>query len=109
MASASTALVIAEPGLRQAIPASATVITTIAQTKRSMYFDRSAIALVTRAPAMPEGGDQADDVIEVVDPISGLAFQVAMYRQYRQVHYEVGLAWGVKAIAPRHIALLIGA
>lgn len=109
VASASTALVIAEPGLQQAIPASATVITTVAQTKRSMYFDRSAIALVTRAPAMPEGGDQADDVIEVVDPISGLAFQVAMYRQYRQVHYEVGLAWGVKAIAPRHIALLIGA
>ncbi len=109
VASADTALTIAEPGLRQAIPASATVITTIAQTKRSMYFDRSAIALVTRAPAMPEGGDQADDVIEVVDPLSGLAFQVAMYRQYRQVHYEVGLAWGVKAIAPRHIALLIGA
>lgn len=100
---------IAEPGLRIAIATSATAITVIAATKRNMYFDRSAIALITRAPAMPEGGDQADDVIEVTDPISGLAFQVAMYRQYRQVHYEVGLAWGVKAIAPRHIALLIGA
>ncbi len=100
--------VIAEPGLRQAIPASATAMTIVAISAKDMYFDRSAIALVTRAPAMPEGGDQADDVIEIVDPLSGLAFQVVMYRQYRQVHYEVGLAWGVKAVAPRHIALLIG-
>lgn len=100
---------IAEPGLRVAITTAATNITVIASTKRNMYFTRSAIALITRAPAMPEGGDQADDVIEVTDPLSGLAFQVAMYRQYRQVHYEVGLAWGVKAVAPRHIALLIGA
>lgn len=101
-------IALAEPGLRQAIPASATAMTIVAISAKDMYFDRSAIALVTRAPAMPEGGDQADDVIEVVDPLSGLAFQVAMYRQYRQVHYEVGLAWGVKAVAPRHIALLIG-
>lgn len=101
-------IVLAEPGLQKALPASATALTISAIHARDMYFDRSAIALVTRAPAMPEGGDQADDVIEVVDPLSGLAFQVAMYRQYRQVHYEVGLAWGVKAVAPRHIALLIG-
>lgn len=101
-------IVIAEPGLRQAIPAAATALSIVAISAKDMYFDRSAIAVVTRAPAMPEGGDQADDVIEVVDPLSGLAFQVAMYRQYRQVHYEVGLAWGVKAVAPRHIALLIG-
>lgn len=101
-------LVLAEPGLRQAIPTAATALSIVAISAKDMYFDRSAIALITRAPAMPEGGDQADDVIEVVDPLSGLAFQVAMYRQYRQVHYEVGLAWGVKAVAPRHIALLIG-
>jgi len=101
-------IILAEPGLRQAIPAAATAMTIVAISAKDMYFDRSAIALVTRAPAMPEGGDQADDVIEVVDPLSGLAFQIAMYRQYRQVHYEVGLAWGVKAVAPRHIALLIG-
>jgi len=57
---------------------------------------------------MPEGGDQADDVMDIVDPVSGLSFQVAMYRQYRQVHFEVALAWGMKMIASRHSALLIG-
>ena len=101
-------LSIAEPGLRVAIPTSATAVTVTAISEKNMYFDRSAIALITRAPAMPEEGDSAEDVIEIVDPISGLAFQVAMYNQYRQVHYEVGLAWGVKMVAPRHTALLIG-
>src|SRR5574340_475512 len=101
-------IVLQEPGLMQAIPASATVITTIAATARNMVFSKSAIVLATRSPYMPEGGDMADDIMDIVDPVSGLSFQVAMYRQYRQVHFEVGLAWGVKVIAPRHTALLIG-
>ena len=101
-------IVLQEPGLRQAIPASATVITTIAATDRNMFFSKSAIVLATRSPYMPEGGDQADDVMDIVDPVSGLSFQVAMYRQYRQVHFEIALAWGVKMIAPRHTAILIG-
>lgn len=102
-------IVIAEPGLRQAIPASATVITTIAATSRNMVFSRSAIVLATRTPYMPTGGDAADDVMDIVDPTSGLAFQVALYRQYRQVHFEIALAWGVKMLAPRHSMVLIGA
>lgn len=101
-------IVLQEPGLRQAIPASATVITTVAATDRNMVFSKSSIVLATRSPYMPEGGDEADDVMEIVDPVSGLAFQVAMYRQYRQVHFEVALAWGVKMIAPRHTAILVG-
>ena len=101
-------IVLAEPGLRQAIAASATVITTVAATDRNMVFSKSSIVLATRSPYMPEGGDMADDITDIVDPVSGLSFQVAMYRQYRQVHFEVGLAWGVKMIAPRHSMLLIG-
>lgn len=101
-------IVLQEPGLMQAIPASATVITTVAATDRNMVFSKSSIVLATRSPYMPEGGDQADDVMDIVDPVSGLSFQVAMYRQYRQVHFEIALAWGVKMIAPRHTAILIG-
>lgn len=71
-------------------------------------FHRSALHLVTRAPAMPSGGDAADDVTEITDPQTGLAFQVAVYRQYRQLKYEVGLAWGVRAIKPAHMSLLLG-
>lgn len=59
-------------------------------------------------PAMPEGGDNADDVMNVTDPISGITFQIALYRQYRQVRYEVGLAWGVSSVKPAHGCLILG-
>lgn len=74
----------------------------------NLAFSRNAIHLVTRQPAMPEGGDDADDVATVTDPFSGLSYQVAIYRQYRQVKYEIGLAWGVKMVKPEHCAILLG-
>ena len=102
-------ITIAEPGLRQALPASAVAITVIAATTRNMFFHRSAIQLATRAPAMPDGGDSADDVMVITDPVSGIAYEFVVYRQKRQVRFEVNLAWGVKMVAPRHCGILIGA
>lgn len=103
-------IVIGAPGLRLALAdgVSCDIADDAGTWTANMAFSRSAIVLATRLPARPEGGDMADDVMTVIDPHSGLAFEVAMYRQYRQVHIEVGLAWGYEVIKPEHVALLIG-
>lgn len=105
---AAGVLTLAEPGLRQALPASAVALTVVGSAARNMVFSKSSIVVATRTPYMPDGGDAAADVMDITDPHSGLTYQVAMYKQYRQVHFEIGLAWGVKMIAPRHSMTLIG-
>lgn len=101
-------VVLAAPGLRQSIPAAATAITMIATSARNMIFAPSAIQLAARVPALPEEGDLAVDRQIVTDPTSGLSFEVAKYMQYRQVQYEISLAWGVKVVKPEHLCLLLG-
>lgn len=106
-AATATTITIAEPGLLQDLEDN-TVITVGGNYVANMAFDRNSFLLACRTPAMPEGGDTADDVMNVTDSVSGITFQIALYRQYRQVRYEVGLAWGTASIAPRHSVLILG-
>lgn len=98
---------LAAPGLQKTL-ADNVVATVGAAFTPNLAFERNAIHLIARLPAMPEGGDDADDVMEVTDEVSGLTFQVVVYRQYRQVRFEVGLAWGYKAVKPEFIVQLLG-
>jgi len=101
-------IVIAEPGLRVALAASAVAMTVGNTAAHNMCFARSALVLAARAPARPEEGDMATDVEIITDPRSGLSMEFALYKGYRKVRYEVGLAWGVKNIKPEHTALMLG-
>lgn len=101
-------ITIAAPGLRQAIPASATVITTGNTYAPNVAFSQNALRLVARLPAMPEEGDAAVERMVVTDPRSGLSFEFSIYLGFQMVAYFVGLAWGVKATKAEHIALLQG-
>jgi len=100
-------IVIGDPGLIVA-GADADEITIGNSYTANLAFDRNAIVLVSRMPAMPEGGDAAVDVVQVVDDKSGIAFEIALYKQFLQNVYHVRAAWGVGAIKSAHIATLIG-
>lgn len=101
-------ITLAYPGLKVAIPTSATAMTIGNNYTGNVAFSRSAIILATRAPALPDGGDLAVDRATITDPRSGISFEVAMYPQYRQMQYEVSAAWGVANIKPAHTAILLG-
>lgn len=100
-------IVLANPGLRESLADGVAANIAGAYTA-NMAFTRDAIQLASRVPAVPSGGDQADDRMMMTDPVSGLTFEISVYRQYRQVSYEVAICWGTKMIKPEHTALLLG-
>ena len=110
---AAGTIVIGAPGLRVAIAAAATAVTVGNSFVPNMAFARTAIVLASRLPAVPMDAsgrpmDMADDRTTIVDPVSGLAFEVALYTQYRQIKYEIGLAWGQSVVKPEHVVIGLG-
>lgn len=104
---ADGSFVIQKPGLMSAV-ADNKAVSLAANYRANMAFHRTAMVLVTRAPALPDEGDAADDRQIITDPRTGLSFEVSVYRQYKRVRYEIGLAWGVACIKPEFTALLLG-
>ncbi len=108
-------VVLAAPGLMQAIPAVATAITVArpaggatVPSVRNVAFSSNAMQLAARAPELPEGGDLAINRMLITDQRSGMTFEVALYAGYRKIRAEVVCAWGVKAAKPEHIKALLG-
>lgn len=102
----TTLATINKPGLRVALADDDDMTIGNAYTANSA-FSRSAVVLAIRAPALPNGGDDGEHVM-ISDPVSGLTFDVGVYRQYHRVKIEVGAVWGVKVVKPAHVATLVG-
>ena len=78
----------------------------------NVAFERSAIELVVRAPAMPmvsgKPYDLAVDRMIITDPVSGITFEIAIYPGQGKLMVQVAAVWGVKAWKPENINILLG-
>lgn len=105
-------VVLQSPGLKVAIPTSATAITVVGSATRNAVFNRRAVELAIRAPARPIingiARDAAVDRMMVVDNRSGLPFEVSFYLGQGKAMIEVAAAWGVKVWKPEHVGCLLG-
>ena len=100
-------LVLNAPGLRKAQTTNSSAVTVpAADWSANLAFDRSAIKLLTRPPAM--GNDLAVSKKLVYDEVSGITYEVAEYPGFGQTTFHVRIAWGWKVINPAHVAVLFG-
>lgn len=101
-------ITLAAPGLRQAIPASATAITRRGSYTANVAFSQNALVLATRAPELPQEGDLAMDRMLVTDARSGMTYEISLYPGYRKIRAEIACAWGWKVTKQEHMAMLMG-
>ena len=105
--SSTGTITIQEPGLVSALAGSEAVAAESSYVGNVIYH-RDAMELIVRPPALPQGGDQADDAMTVQDPHSGLVFEIRSYKGYKKAMYEVALAWGYKCWLPKFVAGIQG-
>lgn len=98
---------IAAPGLRVAITDN-NAITVGDNYAGNILVARSAAEIAVRAPAMPEGGDAAVDSMVIVDPRSGIPFDVSFYKGFQKAMINVSAVWGYKTWKPEAVATLLG-
>lgn len=98
-------LTIAGPGLRQAIPASATNVTVGNNYVANVAFERNAIVGVMRPPIMPANPTITQQMIS--DP-QGMTYLLLDIAQYGQRTWELHLAWGFKTVNDWASALVLG-
>ncbi len=106
--SAGGILTLNRPGLQQAMSAATKAITVGASYAANMAFHRSAVELAMRPPSMPPGGDAAVDRMTVADDKSPLVFEVAVYKGYGMVMFDLTVFYQAKVWKPEFVATLLG-
>lgn len=96
------------PGLLNAISTSARAITVGNNYTANVMFHKSAVELIVRPPAMPDGGDAAEERMTIYDEKSGLVFEVALYRLYGMNMLEFVTYYQAKVWKSDLVATLLG-
>ena len=100
-------LVVGDTGLRVAVADNA-AITVGNNYTANVMMHQAGMEIAMRAPAKPTGGDAAEDIMVVQDPLTGMVFEVAVYKGFNKAMIQVGAVWGVKAWNSDAIAVLMG-
>lgn len=101
-------ITLAAPGLRIAQGVATRAITVTAAYAGNVGFQRNAIELVVRPPAMPFGGDSAKDRMLVTDPVSGLVYSVGLYLGYGMNVLDITTFYQAKVWKSAHVGILKG-
>lgn len=107
VAGAAGNLILNPIGLREAA-ANDTELTVGNSYTGNLVFHRNAVELVARPPAQPFGGDAAVDRMTVQDPFSGLVYEIAVYKGYGKVMFDVTTFYAVKVWKEDFVATLLG-
>lgn len=89
-----------EPGLKIAIPTSATAITLKATHIVNLAFHRDAFALATRTLGPADGFLGGNVMRTAVDPVSGLTLTLEVSREHARTKYQWRILYGVKLVRP---------
>ena len=103
--SAPGTITIAEPGLRQAVAASAVAVTVGNNYTANLFYERNAIVGVMRPPRL----DQNPMIqTQLINDGTGMTYLLAQNYQYGQTTWELHLAWGFKTVTPMFSGILLG-
>ena len=95
------------PGLRGAIPDN-NALTIGNNYTGNVMFHRAAVELIIRPPAMPDGGDAASESMVVFDPVSGLVFDVRLYKGYGMNMLDITTMYQAMVWKPEFVATVLG-
>lgn len=96
------------PGLVLPMSVAAKAITVGASYAANVAFHKSAIELALRPPSQPLGGDAAYDRMTIADDKSPLVFEVALYKGYGMVMFDITVFYQAKVWKPEFVATLLG-
>jgi hypothetical protein len=74
----------------------------------NVFFHQAAVELAVRPYADPPGGDIAVDTMIVQDPVSGIPFEVKLYKGFKKMMLSVTVLYGYKVWKPDFVGVLLG-